>query len=164
MSKCFVHLGRNGDIINTLPILKLEAERTGKPANLLVSLPYVDLLDGCSYVTPIPFNGDIRDLVRALAEGADPDSERADAYMTFDVEFAHADLPLAGVADVMRAEAHADARAKLDAAADRAMALVGVEPELVVRDLDLEKIKQVRDRWAFYRDRRPDAYQDLFER
>ena len=38
------------------------------------------------------------------------------------------------------------------------------KPELVVRDLDLEKIKQVRDRWAFYRDRRPDAYQDLFER
>lgn len=42
-----------------------------------------------------------RDLVRALAEGSDPDSERADAYMTFDVEFAHADLPLAGVAEVM---------------------------------------------------------------
>ena len=31
-------------------------------------------------------------------------------------------------------------------------------------DLDREKIKQVRDRWASYRDRRPDAYQDLFER
>ena len=36
------------------------------------------------------------------------------------------------------------------------------KPELVVRDLDLDKIKQVRDRWAFYRDRRPDAYDDLF--
>ena len=34
----------------------------------------------------------------------------------------------------MRAEAHADARAKLDRAADLAMKLVGVEPELVVRD------------------------------
>ena len=67
MTKCFVHLGRNGDIINTLPILKLEAERTGKPANLLVSVPYVGLLDGCSYVTPVPFKGDIRDLVRALS-------------------------------------------------------------------------------------------------
>ncbi|MGL4291907.1 MAG: universal stress protein [Phreatobacter sp.] len=41
---------------------------------------------------------------------------------------------LFGVAEVMRAEAHAEARAKLDAAADRAMKLVGVEPELVVRD------------------------------
>ena len=37
------------------------------------------------------------------------------------------------------------------------------KPELVVRDLDLDKIKQVRDRWAFYRDRRPDAYDELVE-
>lgn len=34
-------------------------------------------------------------------------------------------------------------------------------PELVVRDLDLDLIKVVRDRWAFYRDRRPDAYGPL---
>jgi N-carbamoylputrescine amidase len=37
------------------------------------------------------------------------------------------------------------------------------KPELIVRDLDMDKIKQVRDRWAFYRDRRPDAYNDLIE-
>jgi CBS domain-containing protein len=42
-----------------------------------------------------------RDLVRAIAEGGDPDSERAGDYMTFDVEFAHADLPVAAVAEVM---------------------------------------------------------------
>jgi N-carbamoylputrescine amidase len=35
------------------------------------------------------------------------------------------------------------------------------QPELVVRDLDMDLIKVVRDRWAFYRDRRPDAYGDL---
>jgi N-carbamoylputrescine amidase len=35
------------------------------------------------------------------------------------------------------------------------------EEELVVRDLDLDKITEVRQQWAFYRDRRPDAYQDL---
>ena len=35
------------------------------------------------------------------------------------------------------------------------------KPELIVRDLDLDKIKMVRDRWAFYRDRRPDAYDEL---
>ena len=34
-------------------------------------------------------------------------------------------------------------------------------PELVVRDLDMDLIKTVRDRWAFYRDRRPDMYGDL---
>lgn len=34
-------------------------------------------------------------------------------------------------------------------------------PELVVRDLDMDLIKIVRERWAFYRDRRPDAYGSL---
>jgi len=34
-------------------------------------------------------------------------------------------------------------------------------PELVVRDLDMGLIEVVRDRWAFYRDRRPDAYEEL---
>jgi beta-ureidopropionase len=35
------------------------------------------------------------------------------------------------------------------------------KPELLVRDLDMDLIKTVRDRWQFYRDRRPDAYDDL---
>ena len=38
------------------------------------------------------------------------------------------------------------------------------KPELIVRDLDLGKIRQVRDRWAFYRDRRPDAYDEIVAR
>jgi len=33
--------------------------------------------------------------------------------------------------------------------------------ELVVRDLDMDLLAEVRNRWAFYRDRRPDAYGDL---
>lgn len=35
------------------------------------------------------------------------------------------------------------------------------KPEVVVRDLDLDLIEEVRNTWAFYRDRRPDAYDDL---
>ncbi len=35
------------------------------------------------------------------------------------------------------------------------------KPELLVRDLDMDLIKTVRDRWQFYRDRRPDAYDGL---
>jgi N-carbamoylputrescine amidase len=34
-------------------------------------------------------------------------------------------------------------------------------PELIIRDLDLGLLDTVRDRWQFYRDRRPDAYGDL---
>jgi beta-ureidopropionase len=33
--------------------------------------------------------------------------------------------------------------------------------EIVIRDLDLDLIDTVRNKWAFYRDRRPDAYDDL---
>jgi N-carbamoylputrescine amidase len=41
---------------------------------------------------------------------------------------------------------------------------IGDARELIVRDLDLGKIREVRDRWAFYRDRRPDAYDDIVAR
>lgn len=35
--------------------------------------------------------------------------------------------------------------------------------ELVIRDLDLDMIAEVRDQWAFYRDRRPDMYGKISE-
>jgi beta-ureidopropionase len=35
------------------------------------------------------------------------------------------------------------------------------EDELVVADLDMGMIREVRDLWQFYRDRRPDIYDDL---
>src|SRR2546423_4519696 len=35
------------------------------------------------------------------------------------------------------------------------------EEEVVVRDLDMGKLAEVRDLWAFYRDRRPDSYEPL---
>ena len=38
------------------------------------------------------------------------------------------------------------------------------QPELIVRDLDLDLISTVRNRWAFYRDRRPETYDDLVRR
>jgi len=35
------------------------------------------------------------------------------------------------------------------------------QDELVIADLDLDKIREVRNIWQFYRDRRPDSYGDL---
>jgi len=35
------------------------------------------------------------------------------------------------------------------------------QDELVMADLDLELIREVRDTWQFYRDRRPETYDDL---
>ena len=35
------------------------------------------------------------------------------------------------------------------------------DEELIVRDMDLDLIPEVRQTWQFFRDRRPDAYGDL---
>ena len=35
------------------------------------------------------------------------------------------------------------------------------DAELLVRDLDMDLLAEVRNRWAFYRDRRPESYGDL---
>jgi len=35
--------------------------------------------------------------------------------------------------------------------------------DVVVRDLDMDQLEEVRHLWAFYRDRRPDAYGPLTE-
>ncbi|MCY4526455.1 MAG: hypothetical protein OXB89_07580 [Anaerolineaceae bacterium] len=35
------------------------------------------------------------------------------------------------------------------------------EEELMVRDLDMSQVEEVRQVWQFYRDRRPDAYENL---
>ena len=35
------------------------------------------------------------------------------------------------------------------------------DEELIVRDLNLDLIQEVRDTWQFYRDRRPDMYGDI---
>jgi beta-ureidopropionase len=32
------------------------------------------------------------------------------------------------------------------------------EDEVIVRDLDMNVLREVRHTWAFYRDRRPDSY------
>jgi N-carbamoylputrescine amidase len=35
------------------------------------------------------------------------------------------------------------------------------EEEVIVRDLDMGLLTEVRDLWQFYRDRRPDSYDSL---
>lgn len=45
-----------------------------------------------------------RDVVRALAEGADPDVERVGDYMTFDVEFVSRHAPITALAEMMVAD------------------------------------------------------------
>ncbi len=38
-----------------------------------------------------------------------------------------------------------------------------MEEEVLVADLDLDMIREVRNTWQFYRDRRPDAYHEIVD-
>jgi len=49
---CVVELGRNGDIINLLPVLKHLSIQFENPPTLMVSREFENLLDGISYVKP----------------------------------------------------------------------------------------------------------------
>ncbi len=35
--------------------------------------------------------------------------------------------------------------------------------EILIRDLDMDLVQQMRDDWQFYRDRRPDTYGEIVE-
>ena len=37
----------------------------------------------------------------------------------------------------------------------------GTDEEILIRDLDLDMVRQMRDDWQFYRDRRPDSYTSI---
>ena len=37
------------------------------------------------------------------------------------------------------------------------------EPEMLIADLDFDQIREVRDTWQFYRDRRPETYDGITE-
>lgn len=65
---CFVELGRYGDIINLLPVLEDAARSQGRPVALVVSDQFVDLLDGVSYVVPIPMRLETVDIQPAIRE------------------------------------------------------------------------------------------------
>jgi hypothetical protein len=64
--KCFVQLGRYGDIINVLPLALLEFETTGVKPWMMVAEQFAPILDGVSYVEPVIFKGDFREAVKAI--------------------------------------------------------------------------------------------------
>lgn len=65
--KIFIMLGRYGDIINILPVLKYENDQHGYEPGLVVSKDYADILNGCSYLQPIIFNERFEKINEAIA-------------------------------------------------------------------------------------------------
>ena len=56
----YVLLGRYGDILQLLPILKYESDRIGEPVYLVVAKEFFNLLDGVDYVCPIQWDGSFK--------------------------------------------------------------------------------------------------------
>lgn len=63
----FVNLGRNGDIILSLPALKRWADQHGKPAPLLTSSEFLPMLEGTSYVNATAMDWSFHDLGPVLS-------------------------------------------------------------------------------------------------
>lgn len=68
MSKCFVTLGRNGDICAVLPVVLDEYRKTKDLPHMMVARDYLPLLEGVTYCTPEPFDGDYSRLNAAVAQ------------------------------------------------------------------------------------------------
>lgn len=64
MTRLIIQLGRLGDVINILP-LAYHAHKNGERWGIMVCKEFVSVLEGCSYVDAIPFDGDISDLAGA---------------------------------------------------------------------------------------------------
>ena len=93
------------------------------------------------------------------------------AYERHALEVTRASLPVAGLPAALAGlriglitDIHRSLFVSHDDVARAVAGLMTEKPDLIVRDLDLDMIRTVRDRWAFYRDRRPDAYDELVAR
>lgn len=65
MAKCYLQLGKTGDLINALGFLWKEAQSGEKP-KLIVSAEFAPLLDGVSYVESIIYNGPHYEIEKAI--------------------------------------------------------------------------------------------------
>lgn len=62
----YIMLGRTGDIISLLPALKYESERLNEKIKLVCSSEFIGVVDGCSYIEPIVWNGDFKKPANAI--------------------------------------------------------------------------------------------------
>jgi len=65
--RILIQLGKTGDVINLLP-LALIASKSGKRLAIMACKEFAGVLDGCSYVDAIPFDGGLTDIAKAVEE------------------------------------------------------------------------------------------------
>ena len=66
VSKITVQLGASGDVLAILPLLHQDFLKTGERQKLMVAKDYAPILEGCSYIDPIIFDGHYSELKKAL--------------------------------------------------------------------------------------------------
>jgi len=64
---CFVQLGKYGDIINILPLVKRISDERSKRVSMVVCREFADVLSGVSYVTPHIVDVDRYDVASAIS-------------------------------------------------------------------------------------------------
>ena len=64
--KNYILQGRTGDIHNLLPAIEYEAKQKNYTPRLVVAKEYADILDGCSYVQKVVYDGDFRNINHAV--------------------------------------------------------------------------------------------------
>ncbi len=71
MKRCFLILGRMGDVLNVMPLALRDFEATGERPLMVVAEHFASILEGVSYVECIPFAGRFEDVAGAyqFAEG-----------------------------------------------------------------------------------------------
>lgn len=68
--KIFIQLGRYGDIINILPLVKREYDKTGIKPLLQVAEEFASLLEGVTYCEPLIYYGSFKEADKAMFEAA----------------------------------------------------------------------------------------------
>src|SRR5688572_10933268 len=66
--KCYLQLGKLGDITSILPCLYADFQETGEKPHLVVGRRYANLLEDLDFVEPVLWTGDWNDVSGALKE------------------------------------------------------------------------------------------------
>lgn len=66
MTRTWLQLARHGDILNILPLLHADFKSTGQRQRLMVAAEYASLLEGCSYIEPVIYEGPYFEIEKAV--------------------------------------------------------------------------------------------------
>ncbi len=79
--RLYVALGRYGDVLGVLPVVRAHHDRTGQRPIMMTAEEFRPLLDGCSWLEPMVWRGPWQDCVEAVqaARVVHPDVEIVDA-------------------------------------------------------------------------------------